>query len=289
MGLISGADWAPFQRETNRRRVTGLQNLSEAPWLIYSHATGNALGNIDYLIACPETGECVAVDPWDAEPLLQVAEQRGWTLRRILNTHAHWDHTRGNADLIERTGAQVFCHPNARKEIGQGALGLQANTHFQVGFATLRVLHTPGHTLSHICLLAEAQKGFLISGDTLFNAGAGNCHNGGDPEQLFETFETLFSQLSGALELLPGHDYLAHNLGFSLDREPENQIAQSTLRDWKATDSVRMTLAQERLFNPFLRLDAAGVVEGLKEAFPKRDFSSRKERFLALRELRNRW
>lgn len=257
--------------------------------LIYSHATGNPLGNIDYLIACPETGECVAVDPWEAAPLVQIAQEKGWTLRYILNTHAHWDHTRGNADLVEQTGAQIFCHPDARKEIGQGALGLEANTHFQVGHATLRVLHTPGHTLSHICMLAEAEKGFLISGDTLFNAGAGNCHNGGDPARLFETFETIFADLSGTLELLPGHDYLGTNLGFSLDREPGNQIAQATLRRLSGGALERMTLDQERLFNPFLRLDAVGVVEGLRKAFPKRDFSSRKERFLALRELRNRW
>jgi hydroxyacylglutathione hydrolase len=263
--------------------------LREDLLLIFSHATGNPLANIDYLVACPETGECVAVDPWDASPLLGAAKERGWVIRSILNTHGHWDHTKGNAELAEKTGAQIYCHPGARGDIGHGALGLEAETHFSVGRSSLRVLHTPGHTLSHICMVGEAEVDFLISGDTLFNAGVGNCHNGGDPGDLFHTFETQIAQLPDDLQLLPGHDYLQNNLGFSLNREPGNPAALAAQGGGSSARTEPMTLGEERLFNPFLRLDAEGVIEGLKAAFPERTFDGRKERFLALRELRNRW
>jgi hydroxyacylglutathione hydrolase len=263
--------------------------LREAQLLIYSHATGNPLANIDYLVACPETGECVAVDPWEASPLLAVAKERGWAIRAILNTHGHWDHTRGNAELVEKTGAQIYCHPAARSDVGHGALGLEAETQFAVGRSSLRVLHTPGHTLSHICMVGEAEVDFLISGDTLFNAGAGNCHNGGDPETLFHTFEDQISQLPDALELLPGHDYLKNNLGFSLNREPGNTAAIAAQNELGLDRIAPKTLGEERLYNPFLRLDAEGVIEGLKAALPDRSFDTRKKRFIALRELRNRW
>ena len=54
----------------------------------------------------------------------------------------------------------------------------------------LECLDTPGHTMSHVCLLSHTEQPALFSGDTLFNAGAGNCHNGGHPAELYETFDT---------------------------------------------------------------------------------------------------
>ena len=53
--------------------------------------TGNDFRNFNYLIACPETGEAIAVDPLDAEKCLGVAKSRGWDITQILNTHHHHD------------------------------------------------------------------------------------------------------------------------------------------------------------------------------------------------------
>ena len=84
--------------------------------------------------------------------------------------------------------------------------------------------------MSHICLLSRTDQPALFSGDTLFNAGAGNCHNGGHPEELFETFETQLETLGDNTRIYPGHDYLLNNLGFTLDREPDNEKARSFYR-----------------------------------------------------------
>ena len=54
-----------------------------------------------------------------------------------------------------------------------------------------------------------------FSGDTLFNAGAGNCHNGGHPEELYETFSRQLDALGEDTLVYPGHDYLSNNLAFT--------------------------------------------------------------------------
>ncbi len=62
--------------------------------------TGNAYRNFNYLIACPETGEAMAVDPLDHQKCLAVAKTRGWQITQVLNTHEHFDHIGGNDDVI---------------------------------------------------------------------------------------------------------------------------------------------------------------------------------------------
>ncbi len=255
------------------------------------HDTGNPLANLDYLVACPETGEALAVDPWEAEPLLALAVERGWTIRTILNTHEHWDHVHGNAALKEHTGAEVVCHPGARGRIPHADRGLEPDTVLRVGRTVeLTVLDTPGHTAAHVCLLAHGDRPALFSGDTVFNAGAGNCRSGGDPETLFETFRDVLGSLPDEVLLLPGHAYLGNNLRFTLDREPSNPVAAAMLADLVGAGAVPpLTLGQERQVNTFFRLGSEEVLAGLQEAFPGRPLATDRERFVALRELRNHW
>ena len=61
--------------------------------------TANAYRNFNYLIACPETGEALAIDPFDHEKCLTVAKKRDWTITQVLNTHEHADHTAGLDDI----------------------------------------------------------------------------------------------------------------------------------------------------------------------------------------------
>ena len=61
--------------------------------------TANAYRNFNYLIACSETGEALAIDPWDHEKCLRAAKKEGWNITQILNTHEHHDHTVGNAAM----------------------------------------------------------------------------------------------------------------------------------------------------------------------------------------------
>jgi hydroxyacylglutathione hydrolase len=172
--------------------------------------------------------------------------------------------------------------------------GVAAGDVIRVGKTVeLECLDTPGHTMSHICLLSHTEQPALFSGDTLFNAGAGNCHNGGHPAELYETFEKQLGELAEDTLIYPGHEYLINNLKFTLDREPDNEAARQMILDYENQDpdqALVTTLAIERQINTFFRLQSPGVVARLQEQFPEiGDSPSPKDVFLKLRELRNSW
>jgi len=256
--------------------------------------TGNAYRNFNYLIACAETGEALAIDPLDHEKCFAAAKREGWEITQILNTHEHRDHTGGNVPLAQKTGATVIAHKNAKDKIPEMARGLSAGDVIKVGRTVeLEALDTPGHTMSHVCVLSHTDQPALFSGDTLFNAGAGNCHNGGHPDELYKTFSQQLAKLGEETLIYPGHDYIENNLRFTLSREPDNRRAQEMLEKLTGQDPSRAyvsTLAVEREINTFFRLTSPSVIAKLREAFP--DLPEKPDArtvFLKLRELRNKW
>ena len=256
--------------------------------------TGNAYRNFNYLIACPDTGEALAIDPLDHTKCLAAAKARGWQITQILNTHEHHDHTGGNAAMVAATGAQLLAHHRAGGSIPGVDRGLKAGDVVKVGKRVeLECLDTPGHTMCHICLCAHGERPALFSGDTLFNAGAGNCHNGGDPGQLYATFADQLARLPAATQVYPGHDYIENNLKFTLAREPDNVAAQSMLQQVSGQDPATSgvtTLGQEQQFNAFFRLSSPSLIAKLRESFPDLpEQPDAKTVFIKLRELRNSW
>jgi hydroxyacylglutathione hydrolase len=262
--------------------------LTERIW------SGNSLRNFHYLIACPETGEALAVDPLEWRLCLEAAKRRDWHITQIVNTHEHHDHTGGNAALQAATHAKVAAHAGAAARIGGVDRGLAKGDVIRIGRSVeLECLDTPGHTMTHVCLLAHGEEPALFCGDTLFNAGAGNCYNGGSPERLYDTFVTQLARLPETTRVYPGHEYLARNLEFTLDREPGNSDAEQLLAAARGHDPARArvtTLAEEKRINTFLRLQSPAVIARLREAFP--DLPEQPDArtvFVRLRELRNRW
>ena len=256
--------------------------------------TDNSYRNFNYLIACPETGEALAVDPLDHKKCLAAAKRHDWNIVKVLNTHEHGDHIGGNAQMVEATGAQLLAHYDAKEKIPGMDVGLKAGDLVQVGKTVeLECLDTPRHTMSHICILSHTDTPALFSGDTLFNAGAGNCHNGGHPEELYETFIKQLANLPDTTRVYPRHDYLTNNLEFTLDREPENARAKQLLAETEQQnphDALVTTLALEKEVNTFFRLQSSSLISTLRDAFPSLPQNpDPKEVFLRLRELRNSW
>ncbi len=256
--------------------------------------TANAYRNFNYLIACPQTGEALAIDPLDSARCLAAAREENWEITQILNTHEHHDHTGGNAAVVAATGAKILAHRQAGGKIPNVSRGLSAGDIIKVGKTVeLEAMDTPGHTMCHICLKSHTDRPALFTGDTLFNAGAGNCHNGGDPAELYKTFSEQLARLSDDTQVYPGHDYLENNLRFTLDREPGNEAAQTMLDgldDYDPADPIVTTLGEERRINSFFRLDSEALIQRLRERFP--DIGSDPDPrtvFLRLRELRNSW
>ncbi len=256
--------------------------------------TANAWRNFNYLIACPETGEALAIDPLDHEKCLATAKERGWEITQILNTHEHADHTGGNDAVVAATGAKVIAHHKAGASIPGMDRGVQAGDVIKVGRTVeLECLDTPGHTMCHVCLRSHTDEPALFSGDTLFNAGAGNCHNGGDPHELYKTFVQQLARLPDNTRIYPGHDYIENNLKFTLACEPDNAKAAELLASVSGQDpaqSIVTTIAQEKDVNTFLRLDSTSVAAALRERFPELSATPDPETvFVRLRELRNSW
>lgn len=256
--------------------------------------SANSYRNFHYLIACPETGDALAVDPLEWRLCLDAARAKGWRITQILNTHEHPDHTGGNAGLVAATRAQVLAHAGAAARIGGVDRGLQKGDVVRVGRTVeLECMDTPGHTMTHVCLYAHTDEPALFSGDTFFNAGAGNCHGGGNPEVLYETFAQQLARLPDSTRVFPGHEYMASNLEFTLDREPDNAEATSRVAAARRLDAAAMpvtTLGEEKHFNTFLRLQNPTVLARLRQRFPEiGPRPDAKTVFLKLRELRDKW
>ena len=152
------------------------------------------------------------------------------------------------------------------------------------------VLDIPGHPAGHIAYVGH---GAVFCGDTLFNAGAGNCHNGGHPDELYKTFDQQLAKLPNSTLIYPGHDYIENNLRFTLDREPDNKSARKMLDKLAGQDPNKAyvsTLEVEGEINTFFRLTSPTVIAKLRESFP--DLPEKPDQrtvFLKLRELRNSW
>jgi glyoxylase-like metal-dependent hydrolase (beta-lactamase superfamily II) len=173
-----------------------------------------------HVLADPRTREAIAIDTaipslaWIRDELAA----RSWTLRMILSTHGHWDHTGDNAAVAAHTGARIAAHALDRAMLetpeplwapfeippSVPAVELAEGGEIRFGEIRLRVLHTPGHTPGSVCLQA-ADEGLLFSGDTLFAGGWGRVDlPGGSAEQIVESLARL-SELEPGTAVFPGH------------------------------------------------------------------------------------
>lgn len=258
---------------------------------LYTH---NNLRNFTYILEL-NNQTAIVIDPWDDHEVNQQLNQLKLSLKAIINTHEHWDHTQGNLALAEKHQCEVWAHENGLGKIPGLTRLLTANELIDLDNENqLLVLDTPGHTFAHCCFLIKenGQSKAVFTGDTLFNAGVGNCHNGGDPEILFETIQKHFQSLDNHIVVYPGHDYLENNLRFTLNFEPSNTIAKEWLTKVHEKDyqpgKLNTTIGDEKSFNSFMRLDNKELINSLS-LNDINATSTNKQVFLALRALRNKW
>ena len=255
--------------------------------------TYNNYRNFNYLIGCSKTREAIAVDPLAYNLCLDEAKKNELNIIAVINTHEHLDHTGGNDKIIKHTGAKLYAHHNAKNFIKDVDIGLKAGDTIKIGSTVnIDILDTPGHTMSHLCLLVRGKEEALFCGDTLFNAGVGNCHNGGNPLSLYNTFYNQLIKLDKKTKIYPGHDYLSNKLEFTLSLEPNNKNAFDLLQKSKKENFSTNFVSSfdlELKVNTFFRLKEKSILESLKSKNVLSKNDSPQEVFLALRELRNSW
>ena len=107
---------------------------------------------------------------------------------------------------------------------------------------------------------------------------------------MYETFKAVLKPLPDETILYPGHDYMKTNLGFSLVWEPNNEDTtywQRSVESLQPNDMPYMTLGQERLYNPFLRLESPSLIAKLEAS--GESITSSRAVFTALRSRRDKW
>jgi hydroxyacylglutathione hydrolase len=198
------------------------------------------------------------VDPGDAQPVLQFAQEKHLNLRSILITHHHNDHIGGVKRLKEHFPTCIIYGP-ADPRIDSVTAPVQQDQLISVGAYSFQILSNPGHTSTHISYF-EPNKQWLFCGDTLFSAGCGRVFDG-TLEQLHQSL-LLFKTLPITTDIFCAHEYTQHNLRFARTVEPNNTEIDHYLhylKEHSISCSLPSRVQHELLINPFLRTDASEV------------------------------
>jgi len=166
-----------------------------------------------YFIA--SNGEAAIIDPLrETQPYLDLLEKEGVKLKYIFETHFHADFVSGHVDLAKKTGATIVYGPMA--EAGYDLYSAKDNEEFKIGDLTIKVLHTPGHTMESSTFLLKDKNGnnnAIFTGDTLFLGDVGRPDLAIKSDvtmddlagHLFDSLRNRIMPLEDNLIVYPGH------------------------------------------------------------------------------------
>ncbi len=209
--------------------------------MIFQQMVNEEAGCLSYLIGCARAAAAVVVDPGRdrINDYIALARRKGLAITHVVETHVHADHVSGNQALAAQTGATIHIHAAAEAKFQH--LPVEHGNELRVGTVSVRVVHTPGHTLDSICLLvADESRGpepwFVLTGDTLFVGDVGRPDFGGE-----RAAADLYRSLTGRLLVLDDsvEVYPAHGAGSLCGRAMSSKAGS--------------TIGFERRFNPALR------------------------------------
>lgn len=178
-------------------------HLADSGFEIHKVVVGPVDNNV-FVLRCTETGDALLIDAANEhEMLLELARSLG--VRRIVETHGHWDHI-GAVTELRDAGYSVGVTSQDADMLPSYDEVLDDDDVIEVGRLRLRTILTPGHTPGSMCFALEGRP-ILFSGDTLFPGGPGATqYEGGDFPTIIRSIEDrLFAPYAGDTLVLPGH------------------------------------------------------------------------------------
>ncbi|WP_435194424.1 MBL fold metallo-hydrolase [Natronomonas sp. EA1] len=175
-----------------------------------------AKGCLSYVVA--SEGEAAVIDPTrHTGEYTRLADERGWEITHVFDTHVHADHISGGRALADATGASYHLGANATdREVAYEYDALSRNEVVQVGEVPIKALYTPGHTSEMVSYLIGSVG--VATGDTLFVDSVGRTElQFGDGEaatgarELYESLHRTLLAEPESVEVLPGHFALAND------------------------------------------------------------------------------
>lgn len=170
--------------------------------IVHQLQVGN-MQNFTYVLEDEETREGIILDPsWDLDEIKQIIKKYSLTIKYIVNTHHHFDHTLGNEAMAKETGAKIIQYVSSTLKHD---ISVSDGEKIKFGNSELSVLYTPGHSKDSMCLVGD---GKIFSGDTLFVGTCGRVDlPGGDARELYHSLVNTLRKLDDNLLVYPGHNY----------------------------------------------------------------------------------
>jgi len=204
-------------------------------------------------------GEAAIFDPLrEVQPYIDRATKDNAKIKYVFETHFHADFVSGHLDLAKKTGAQIVYGPTAKP--GFEATVAEDNQEFKVGNYTVKVLHTPGHTMESTCFLLIDEKGKehgIITGDTLFIGDVGRPdlaqHVIADLTQ-----EKLAAHLYDSLrnKIMPLNDdlivYPNHGAGSACGKKMSKETTDTLGNQKKTNYALRADMSKEEFIKELL-------------------------------------
>lgn len=253
--------------------------------------------NYIWLINHMDKAECVVVDPGEAAPVIQCLDKLRSTLKAILITHRHGDHTDGIEGLLPYFPKTPVVLAPAQDPVFHETQALYEGDQLSLlhGALKLTVYDIPGHTKGHIAYYSECLGGRpgLFCGDTLFSGGCGKWFEG-TPTQLYGSLLRL-RNFPNNTQIYCSHEYTMANLRFAHWLEPNHLIIRACLQEAqymriKDKPTLPSSLQKEQLINPFLKCDDTNFIKLMKNRFSiPNPNPSPLEIFTTIRNIKDKW
>ena len=158
-----------------------------------------------FVVRCRRSGDAVLIDAANEhEQLLQLCRRLG--VRRVLETHGHWDHIQAVPAMREAGYEVAVTAADAPrlKDVGYDVF-IDDTEVIEVGDLRLSAIHNPGHTEGSISFHV-VDTPLLFTGDTLFPGGPGNTQlEGGDFATIITSIDNRLFTFPAETIVLPGH------------------------------------------------------------------------------------